>query len=217
VRVSSVAHASHLPAPTHHSAVHTPSRLPPAQSSPLGAVSSSSLGLSSFHSPNISTPLNVSSSPSSSALPNHHKTTQSSVPSLGTGEIPATNHETSKQKTNIGHHSSSKFSLPNSSQPSVNSDSSAMLPPPVPSRAPQSIAQVSESVDLPAETAHRLLGSLRDTSVLYNLSRVDLENLVSHVVREEGFTELVCDLLILTRHFLNVNIFSSSIWIQCGE
>jgi len=89
-----------------------------------------------------------------------------------------------------------------------------MLPPPVPSRA---IAQVSESAALPGEIAHGLLGSLRDTSVLYNLSRVDLENLVSRVVREEGFTELVCDLLISTRHFLNVNIFSSSIWIQCGE
>jgi hypothetical protein len=156
----------------------------------------------------------MSSSPSSSALPNHHKTTQSSGPLLGTGEIPATTHETSEQKANIGHHSSSNSSLPNSSQPSVNSDSSAMLPPPVPSRA---IAQVSESAALPGEIAHGLLGSLRDTSVLYNLSRVDLENLVSHVVREEGFTELVCDLLISTRHFLNVNIFSSSIWIQCGE
>lgn len=35
------------------------------------------------------------------------------------------------------------------------------------------------------------INSLTQTPALYNLSRPDLENLVAHVVREEGFAKLV--------------------------
>ena len=72
-----------------------------------------------------------------------------------------------------------------------------MPPPPLPFRAHRSVATISTStsVALPPGSDHGILGSLREAPALYNLSRAELEDLVSHVVREEGFAELVCDLV----------------------
>jgi hypothetical protein len=70
---------------------------------------------------------------------------------------------------------------------------------------------------LSAGSEHGILGSLRETSALYNLSRADLENLVSHVVREDGFAELVCSSVIHNEMHLKDSFLSLRIWIRCGE
>jgi hypothetical protein len=206
-------HSSDRPTSTHRPTAQTPSRISVAQSSPLGVaseVSSSSLGLASFQSPNISSPLNISSSLSSSSLSDIHKNAHNPTSPLPTST------RIGKQST-LGHNNSSKLSLPDSSQPSLNSDSSSMLPPPLPLRAPQSVASTSTLVNMPAESDRGLLGSLHETSALYNLSRADLENLVSRVVREEGFAELVCCLSGHNACLLNNSLLSLRIWIRCGE
>ena len=92
-----------------------------------------------------------------------------------------------------------------------------MLPPPLPLRAPQSVAPTPTLVDMPAGSDRGLLGSLNETPALYNLSRADLENLVSRVVREEGFAELVCRLSVHNAWLLNNSLLSLRIWIRCGE
>ncbi|KIJ15017.1 hypothetical protein PAXINDRAFT_99798 [Paxillus involutus ATCC 200175] len=84
-------------------------------------------------------------------------------------------------------------SLPDSSQPSSSNHSSAMPPP-----APRSVARSidgqtqtpSRRMDTGAEGSY-LLASLSELPSLYNLSRTDLESLVSQVVREDGFANLL--------------------------
>ena len=86
-------------------------------------------------------------------------------------------------KSHIPQAVASMSSLPNSSLPSTSSNSSLMLPPPLPSSLPASS---------PPATIHQdLLGSLKQNTQLYNLPAAELENLVCHVIREEGFTKLV--------------------------
>ena len=48
-------------------------------------------------------------------------------------------------------------------------------------------------------TASALLDALSETTVLYDLPQSELEQLVGEVVREEGFTKLVCHLLLQSR------------------
>jgi hypothetical protein len=180
------------------------------------AASSSGLGISSFQSPHISTPLNMSSSRSSPQSDhNNHNLHASPVP---TSAGPGVNGELGKLPSLV-HHNSTDLSLHSSSQPSSNSNSTSMPPPPLPSRVHQSVATVSTSVSaaLSAGSEHGILGSLRETSALYNLSRADLENLVSHVVREDGFAKLVCSSVIHNEMHLKDSFLSLRIWIRCGE
>ncbi|KIJ68142.1 hypothetical protein HYDPIDRAFT_173798 [Hydnomerulius pinastri MD-312] len=87
-----------------------------------------------------------------------------------------------------------RSSLPNSSQPSSSNDSSAMPPPPVPRNHSRPIDALTHGASR-AETMDvdrpNLLSSLRESPSLYDLSRADLETLVSQVVREEGFARLL--------------------------
>ncbi|KIK83307.1 hypothetical protein PAXRUDRAFT_704291 [Paxillus rubicundulus Ve08.2h10] len=84
-------------------------------------------------------------------------------------------------------------SLPDSSQPSSSNHSSAMPPP-----APRSVARATDGqtqapsrrIDTGVDQS-RLLTSLSELPSLYDLSRTDLEGLISQVVREDGFANLV--------------------------
>ncbi|TFY77552.1 hypothetical protein EWM64_g6461 [Hericium alpestre] len=79
----------------------------------------------------------------------------------------------------------SGFSLPGSSQSSSNT-AALMPPPPVPNARP------SFPDALPSDTARAsLLASLHETPDLYDLTRSELEGLVSQVVREPGFGKLL--------------------------
>ena len=212
-----MAHTSNFLASSQHATVQPPSKFVVAQSSPLETAPSSGLSISSFHNPNNSTPLNMSSSPSAATLPNFHdngshKSAPAPIPAQ-TGAIPTINPEKRTRMTNLGHPGSS---LPASSEPSSNSDSSLMLPPPPPSRDLQSVENTSASETSPVESTHKLVESLSGTSALYSLSRVELENLVSQVVHEEGFAKLVCNLP-CTHVWLSYCFCSLRIWILCGE
>ena len=80
---------------------------------------------------------------------------------------------------------SAQSSLPNSSQPSSSDLSVTMPPPPVPRRAtPQGPTGTDDE-------RSQLLASFSQHPSLYELSRTDLETLVSQVIREEGFLHLV--------------------------
>lgn len=206
-RISSIAHTPDLSASSHLTAVQT---------SP-GAASSSSLGISSFQSSHISTPLNVSSS-RLSPLSDHNNVNLHAAPvptSAGPGPKSSVNGEP-RTLPSLGYHNSADLSLPSSSQPSSNGNSTSMPPPPLPSHVHQSAA-TSPSAALPAGSEHEILGTLRETSALYNLSRADLENLVSRVVREDGFAELVCSSAIHDKMHLKDYFPSLKIWIRCGE
>lgn len=219
---SSLAHAPDPPASMHHSAMQTAFTPSAVRSSPLKMGFSSSPGLPSFQSPNVSTPLNMSSSPLSSSLPQHHKSTN--IPatthpvSADSDEVLTVNREGWKSNPRVGQANSSNLSLPGSSEPSFNTDSSSMPPPPIPSHNTQSLAQKASSTSaaIPGGPEHGLLESLRETSTLYNLSRTDLETLVSRVVREEGFVELVRTLFSIV-WFFQLVLFSLRTWIRCGE
>lgn len=86
-------------------------------------------------------------------------------------------------------------SLPNSSQPSSSDQSMNMPPPPVPRRVAHESADATTQE--PSRTVNtgdgksQLLASLGRHPSLYELSRTDLETLVSQVIREEGFLHLV--------------------------
>jgi len=185
-----------------------------------GATSSSGLGISSFQSPRISTPLNTSSSRSPPLSDHNNFNLHASPLPTSAGSVPKSSVNGELEKLpSLGHHNSTDLSLPSSSQLSSNSNSTSMPPPPIPSRVHQSVATVPTPVSaiLPAGTGHGLLGSMRETSALYNLSRADLENLVSHVVREDGFAELVCNSAGHNEIYLKDSFLSLRIWIRCGE
>ncbi|KAI9569650.1 hypothetical protein HD554DRAFT_2204408 [Boletus coccyginus] len=90
--------------------------------------------------------------------------------------------------------SRSRDSLPNSSQPSSSEQSIAMPPPPVPRHATHSAdatIQGPSGVGNTGDERSQLLASLSKHPSLYELSRTDLETLVSQVIREEGFLHLL--------------------------
>ena len=94
------------------------------------------------------------------------------------------------------------FSLPASSQPT---SSVTLLAPP--SQGPED------------RTRGAFLESLREEPELYNLTRLELENLVSVIVREPGFPKLVrCNfcLAFFGWGFL-LNDISSKRWTRCGS
>lgn len=85
-------------------------------------------------------------------------------------------------------------SLPNSSQHSSSDQSTTMPPPPVPRRATHSAEATTREPSRAANAGDersQLLTSLSEHPSLYELSRTDLETLVSQVIREEGFLHLV--------------------------
>lgn len=89
---------------------------------------------------------------------------------------------------------SAQSSLPNSSQPSSSDQSIAMPPPPVPRRATHSADAATQGPSGAVNSGDersQLLASLSKHPSLYELSRTDLETLVSQVIREEGFLHLV--------------------------
>ncbi|KAF8836223.1 hypothetical protein BDN67DRAFT_937063 [Paxillus ammoniavirescens] len=84
-------------------------------------------------------------------------------------------------------------SLPDSSQPSSSNHSSAM-PPPAPRSAARSTDGQTQTPSRRIDTGvegSRLLASLSELPSPYDLSRTDLESLVSRVVREDGFAILL--------------------------
>ena len=91
-------------------------------------------------------------------------------------------------------HDSGQSSLPSSSQPSSSDQSISMPPPPVPRRATHSVDATTQEPSRTVNTGDersQLLASLSKHPSLYELSRTDLETLVSQVIREEGFLHLV--------------------------
>lgn len=67
-----------------------------------------------------------------------------------------------------------------------------MPPPPVPRRVAHEPADaVTQEPSRAVNTGDELLASLSKHPSLYELSRTDLETLVSQVIREEGFLHLV--------------------------
>ncbi|EGO25672.1 hypothetical protein SERLADRAFT_407970 [Serpula lacrymans var. lacrymans S7.9] len=78
-----------------------------------------------------------------------------------------------------------------SSQPSYASrnDSDMMPPPPLPSSAPRPVEVTGPQV--PDAFTSEFLASLRETPALYDLPQAELEDLVGHVIREEGFAKLL--------------------------
>ncbi|KAG9316611.1 dehydratase family-domain-containing protein [Chiua virens] len=87
-------------------------------------------------------------------------------------------------------------SLPNSSQPLSSDQSVTMPPPPVPRHAMHAtdattqLEAPSKTVDA-ADERSQFLVSLSEHPSLYDLSRTELETLVSQVIREEGFLGLL--------------------------
>jgi hypothetical protein len=75
--------------------------------------------------------------------------------------------------------------MTSSDLPEPSSSAIAMLPPPTEqSRSPE--GEKDDSIE------SEFLESLKKTPAMYNLSRPQLEDLVAHVVREDGFVKLVC-------------------------
>ncbi|KDQ57644.1 hypothetical protein JAAARDRAFT_687260 [Jaapia argillacea MUCL 33604] len=100
-------------------------------------------------------------------------------------------------------------SLPNSSPPSssLNSDLNPIPPPLPPSNTPQLTERApvpntigNSNTNSDDEARSRFLASLQHAPDLYALSKTDLESLVSEVIREEGFLELVCVVSCLTTY-----------------
>ena len=75
----------------------------------------------------------------------------------------------------------------------ISSNSGSMGPPPLPPSIPSLSAPLNPNPNAPEPPTptEGLLDSLHQSSVLYTLSKADLERLVSEVVREEGFVKLV--------------------------
>ncbi|KAG2342473.1 hypothetical protein BDR05DRAFT_983245 [Suillus weaverae] len=102
----------------------------------------------------------------------------------------------SQCKAPSGSISSTKGSLPDSSQPSssTRSSSNTMPPPPLPS----SVTRLLQSESRPSEgrnsTRAQLVASLHDTPALHKLSHAELEPIVAQVIREEGFSQLLASL-----------------------
>lgn len=75
------------------------------------------------------------------------------------------------------------------------SDPPAELSTPPSSEAPTARPVQREAAIAPtSDTPASLLSTLREVPALYNLPRAELEDLVAHVLREDGFVKLVCPL-----------------------
>lgn len=197
------------PAPYHASAVQRPSMLPPS----VGTLKSETYGSSQEFPPraprfppHFSSDLSLvppSSDPAStpaSAQPYPHPT-----PSLG--------HDRSSQLSSallVQDARSSQLtaqsgsgsivvpsSLPALSQPT----STAVTLAPLPSLPPTATATQRDDDESEKRACEAFLESLREVPELYNLTRRELENLVSIVVREPGFAKLVRSLAFCLSRF----------------
>lgn len=92
--------------------------------------------------------------------------------------------------------SSTKGSLPDSSQPSssTRSSSNTMPPPPLPSSVTRSVQSESRPLEGCNSTRAQFVASLHDTPALHELSHTELESIVAQVIREEGFSQLLASL-----------------------
>ncbi|KAG1746136.1 hypothetical protein EDB19DRAFT_379777 [Suillus lakei] len=92
--------------------------------------------------------------------------------------------------------SSTKGSLPDSSQPSSSTPSSSntMPPPPLPSSVTRSLQLESRPSEGRNSTRAQLVASLHDTPALHKLPHAELESIVAQVIREEGFAQLLASL-----------------------
>ncbi|KAG1808350.1 hypothetical protein EV424DRAFT_1425541 [Suillus variegatus] len=96
--------------------------------------------------------------------------------------------------------SSTKGSLPDSSQPSSSTrstSSNTMPPPPLPSSVTRSLQSESRSLESRDSTRTQLVASLHDNPALHKLSHAELESIVAQVIREEGFVQLVSALKVV--------------------
>ncbi|KAG0698138.1 hypothetical protein DFH29DRAFT_1019719 [Suillus ampliporus] len=109
--------------------------------------------------------------------------------------------KTSQCQAPSGSISSTKSSLPDSSQPSssTRSSSNTMPPPPLPSSVTRYRKPESRLSEVPDPTRAQLVASLHDSPALYNLSHAELESVVAQVIREEGFAQLLGSLDTLWR------------------
>ncbi|KAG2121330.1 hypothetical protein BD769DRAFT_1361433 [Suillus cothurnatus] len=91
---------------------------------------------------------------------------------------------------------STKGSLPDSSQPSssTRSSSNTMPPPPLPSSVTRSLQPESRPSEGHNSARAQLITSLHDTPALHKLSHAELESIVAQVIREEGFAQLLASL-----------------------
>lgn len=173
------------------SAMQNTSILPIERSSSPGPSSSSDFAISSLQTPRVTTPLNFSSSPclpSSQLLnypPNEHNTILAQTTLKPTENNLTKNEVAPVQQATSRPRFSDNSSLPDSPLPSTDISSSNLIPP-LPSSAP--LAADSAPIH---PTNHDFLSKLSENTQLYKLSRPDLENLVSEVVREDGFIKLV--------------------------
>ncbi|KAG2055232.1 hypothetical protein BDR06DRAFT_1020454 [Suillus hirtellus] len=93
--------------------------------------------------------------------------------------------------------SSTKGSLPDSSQPSSSTrstSSNTMPPPPLPSSVTRSLQSESRPLEGCHSSRTQLVASLHDNPALHKLSHAELETIVAQVIREEGFVQLLASL-----------------------
>ncbi|KAG2119939.1 uncharacterized protein F5147DRAFT_125896 [Suillus discolor] len=141
------------------------------------------------------TPVSLSSSSTktaSVAAPSHDSTfvTPPETPRM---TIP----KSSQCQAPSGSISSTKGSLPDSSQPSSSTrstSSNTMPPPPLPSSVTRSLQSENRPLESHNSTRTQLVASLLDTPALHKLSHAELESIVAQVIREEGFVQLLASL-----------------------
>lgn len=104
----------------------------------------------------------------------------------------------------------------------ISSNSSSTLqsmpPPPVPITVSSAQHITSPSATLTSDSSEKahFVDSLRQVPTLYNLPRSELEDLVAHVIREEGFTKLVSIRLFYFPGLIS-KIISLRLWMECGR
>ncbi|KAG1799742.1 uncharacterized protein HD556DRAFT_1231134 [Suillus plorans] len=141
------------------------------------------------------TPVSLSSSSTkttSVAAPSHDSTFMA-PPETPRMTIP----QSSQCQAPSGSISSTKGSLPDSSQPSSSTrstSSNTMPPPPLPPSVTRSLQSENRSLESHNSTRTQLVASLHDTPALHKLSHAELESIVAQVIREEGFVQLLASL-----------------------
>ncbi|KAG1865809.1 hypothetical protein DFJ58DRAFT_152364 [Suillus subalutaceus] len=136
--------------------------------------------------------LSSSSAKTTSVAASSHDSTFVTPPETPRITIP----KSSQCQAPSGSISSTKGSLPDSSQPSssTRSSSNTMPPPPLPSSVTRSLQSESRSSEGRNSTRAQLVASLYDTPALHKLSHAELESIVAQVIREEGFAQLLASL-----------------------
>lgn len=141
------------------------------------------------------TPVSLSSSSTktTSVVARSHDSTFVAPPETPRMAIP----KSSQCQAPPGSISSTKGSLPDSSQPSSSTrstSSNTMPPPPLPSSVTRSLQSESRPLESRDSTRTQLVASLHDNPALHKLSHAELESIVAQVIREEGFAQLLASL-----------------------